>query len=144
MWAIYAFIASLMWGLSYAVSGWLFTRGLKTYTFFLCSCVAGALLTCIALFIAGRFNEVIHDIKNIRPMLGWMLIACLAFAFGNLNVCFAISEKNATMAAILESTYPLFVAFAAWILFNEVQLSMMSLFGSSLIIVGSLLVAMSK
>jgi drug/metabolite transporter (DMT)-like permease len=51
-------------------------------------------------------------------------------------IFFAIGAKNATVASLIEISYPLFVAFFAWLLFRESQLNWSVLIGGAMILGG--------
>ncbi|MGA2053413.1 MAG: EamA family transporter, partial [Opitutales bacterium] len=48
----------------------------------------------------------------------------------------AIQHKNATLASLIEISYPFFVALFAWLLFRDVQLSWATALGGLLILAG--------
>jgi drug/metabolite transporter (DMT)-like permease len=48
----------------------------------------------------------------------------------------AIGEKNATLASLIEISYPLFVAFFAWLFFREVQWNLPTIVGGLLTLGG--------
>ena len=65
-------------------------------------------------------------------MLGLILIN----AFANLTIMLSIQQKNATLAGMVEISYPLFTAFFAWLILREVQVNMGTWLGAGLIFAG--------
>ncbi len=53
--------------------------------------------------------------------MGRVVIAVITSGVGALLIYMAIGEKNATLASLIEISYPLFVAFFAWVFFRETQ-----------------------
>jgi drug/metabolite transporter (DMT)-like permease len=48
----------------------------------------------------------------------------------------AIGEKNATLASLIEISYPVFVAIFAWLFFRETQFNLAAILGGVMIIGG--------
>ena len=53
----------------------------------------------------------------------------------------SIEAKNATVASLIEVTYPLFTAFFAWALFRQTTLNAATIIGGLFIFAGVLIVA---
>ncbi len=68
----------------------------------------------------------------------WFFYALFAvtFALGSFFILYSISLKNATMANIIEISYPVFTFFFAWLLFRDVQLNTAAALGGLLIFSG--------
>jgi drug/metabolite transporter (DMT)-like permease len=56
----------------------------------------------------------------------------------------AIGEKNATLASLIEISYPFFVAVFAWLFFRETQFTWPTVFGGVLILSGVAVVFFSN
>lgn len=56
----------------------------------------------------------------------------------------AIGEKNATLASLIEISYPFFVALFAWLFFREVQVSVPTIVGGLMILGGVTVVFLSN
>ncbi len=63
---------------------------------------------------------------------------------GALLIYMAIGEKNATLASLIEISYPLFVAFFAWVFFREVQINLATVLGGAMILGGVAVVFLSN
>lgn len=64
----------------------------------------------------------------------------MVFVMANLISYYAISSKNATMASLIEISYPVFTAFFAFAIFKEIQFNITSLIGAFFIFAGVILV----
>ncbi len=140
-WFVYATCASILWGLSYALSGWLMKQG-ATPPFLL---VFNTLITApIYIFIAWKTSSFVKGGQLIaaNPTILWViLLSCLAMIAGNFLIMTAISEKNATLASLVEISYPLFTFLFAWLLFRDVQLTATTAAGGLLILCGAALIS---
>ena len=56
----------------------------------------------------------------------------------------AVRGRNATLASLIEISYPAFVAVFAWLLFREWQLNAGVLFGAVLVVTGSVLIIVNS
>lgn len=74
-----------------------------------------------------------------------MIILYLLFGSGAyLFNAFAIKEKDATMASLLEITYPLFIILFTLIFLGQLHLNAAGLAGAVLILTGCILVVFSR
>jgi drug/metabolite transporter (DMT)-like permease len=75
----------------------------------------------------------------------WMIILYLIFGSGAyLFNALAINEKNATMASLLEISYPLFIILITLIFLHQIHLNAAGLAGAVLILAGCVLVVFSR
>lgn len=135
-WAIYAILAALCWGLSYAASGPVFRSGMSPLTFYFNYVLFGAVAALITLVIGGLFTSMVTQVRAVGPNLGWFFLSLGAASLGAFLTYVAIGEKNATLASLIEISYPFFVVLFSWIFFRDMQLNLMTFFGSLLLISG--------
>ena len=136
MWFVYAFLAAVIWGVSYASSGRVIERGVSPLVFFALYTSVGTVLTYGTLALTGRLSAVSSEVKSLGADWPWLVVALLTSGLGGLLIYMAIGEKNATLASLIEISYPIFVAFFAWLFFLETQFNLASLLGGALIIGG--------
>lgn len=136
MWVLLAFGAAVLWGVSYAASGRVIQRGLDPVSFFFCYAVFTALVTGTLLLAKGEILEVPRAIRGLGGDWVWLLVSLSAAAVGGLLIYVAIGEKNATLASLIEISYPFFVALFAWIFFRETQFNTATLIGGFFILGG--------
>jgi drug/metabolite transporter (DMT)-like permease len=65
-----------------------------------------------------------------------LVVSLAAAAVGGLLIYSAIGEKNATLASLIEISYPFFVAMFAWVFFRETQFNLATVLGGVLILGG--------
>lgn len=136
MWFVYALSAAVIWGVSYAASGRAIERGIPPILFFTLYAGVATLMGVGSLLVTGKFGQLFHIRRTIGDDWVWLLIAVITSGVGALLIYLAIGEKNATLASLIEISYPLFVAFFAWAFFREVQFNGMTIVGAVLILGG--------
>jgi drug/metabolite transporter (DMT)-like permease len=144
MWIVYALAASIIWGVSYAASGRVIERGMAPLTFFFYYAAFGALAGALALAATGRLESLAEDLRELGPDRIWFAVATISSTVGTLLIYMAIGEKNATLASLIEISYPLFVALFAWLFFRQVHLNAMTLVGAALILGGVAIVFLAN
>lgn len=141
LWLVYALGAAFIWGINYAVSGRLLERGMSPQTLFLLDLVFGAMALVVVISLTGRWSATVTEIQQARPDLVWLVIAVVASVSAGLLIFMSIQTKNATVASLIEVTYPLFTALFAWLLFRQTTLNPATIIGGLFIFIGVLIVA---
>lgn len=136
MWLFYALTAAILWGVSYAASGRVLERGISPLALYFCYGVFGVALGGIALMVTGKLLTIPADIRGLQGDWVWFVISIVGAAVGALLIYMAIGEKNATVASLIEVSYPIFVALFTWIFFREVQFNLQTVVGGALILSG--------
>ena len=136
MWFVYALSAAVIWGISYAASGRAIERGVSPIVFFTLYASVGAIMGLLALSLTGRLATFPHEIRAVGRDWPWLAIAVVTSGVGALLIYMAIGEKNATVASLIEISYPVFVAFFAWLFFRETQFNLATLIGGVMIMGG--------
>lgn len=144
MWLIYSLAAAVIWGVSYAASGRAIERGMSPLSFFFLYTFAGAIAGGSALAVTGRFGSMTAEIRGLGSDWIWLLIAVITSAAGALLIYMAIGEKNATLASLIEISYPFFVALFAWLFFRDIQITPATVFGGILILSGVFVVFLAN
>lgn len=137
MWIVYALGAAVIWGMNYAASGRLLERGLSATTLFLFDLLIGVFAVGGFLAATGKLNTVSNEIRALpQSEWIWLAVAAAGTTAAGLLIFMAIGEKNATLASLIEISYPLFVALFAWIFFRDVQLNWPTALGGLLVMAG--------
>jgi drug/metabolite transporter (DMT)-like permease len=136
MWILYAFAASLCWGISYAASGPILKKGLSPLVFFFGYSLLGLVGATVALAVSGQLFPALRLEAVGREDRGLFLFSIVGSAVGAYLTYAAMSAKNPTLVSLIEISYPLFVIIFTWILFREFQLNTATLFGAVLILAG--------
>jgi drug/metabolite transporter (DMT)-like permease len=136
MWILYALTAAVLWGMSYAASGRVIERGMAPLAFFFCYAVFGVVAAALALASTGKLSGVPGELRALGGDWVWFAVAVVTSAIGALLIYMAIGEKNATLASLIEISYPFFVAIFAWVFFRETQFNLATIVGGLMILGG--------
>lgn len=144
MWFVYALSAAIIWGISYAASGRVIERGIPPIVFFTLYAAVATAMGLAALLATGRLGMLFRTGQAIGDDLLWLVIAVVTSGVGALLIYLAIGEKNATLASLIEISYPVFVAFFAWLFFREVQFNLWTIVGGALVLAGVAIVYLAN
>ena len=140
-WYLSALGAAIVWGVHYP----LVDNALRRV-----SMVTVLLLTAIPIFILAlvEHRAVGDDLVTLRS-LGWrdrlpiLALAATSLA-GSILLYIAIGAKNATLASVIEISYPLFVAIFAWVLFRQAHWNLGVAGGGLLVFAGVALIIVNN
>jgi drug/metabolite transporter (DMT)-like permease len=136
MWIVYALAAAVIWGISYAASGRVIERGVTPLAFFFLYTFFGATAALVTLAFMGKTGTLLSEIRVLGADWVWLVVAVVTSAAAGLLIYIAIGEKNATIASLIEISYPFFVAVFAWLFFREIQFNWLTVLGGVLILGG--------
>lgn len=140
MWLLYALGASTLWGLNYSLNERVFQGKVSPTTLLVFQGLAGMLIALA--FGHGRLAPDLRALSQDRATLWVAGGALLTYGLGNLLISLSIQAKNATLAGLVELSYPIFTVLFTWLLFHQLHLSPMSLAGGVLIMLGIVLVSL--
>lgn len=135
MWLIYASLASAFWGLTYVLNEQVFKQISVPTTL----AINGFLFAIVTFFIAlymGTFKADLATLSSSSRTLGLVAAGAAAIIIAEIFISLSITQKNATLAGLVEITYPLFIALFAYLLFKEGQLTLPVAMGGILILAG--------
>lgn len=144
MWLVYALLAALLWGVSYAAAGRVLGRGLSSVSFYTCYLVFGAIAVGGFFALSGRAAKFAEDFRALGPDWIWLLLAVVTAPLAGLLIFMAIAQKNAPVASLIEISYPLAAAFFTWLFFRESHLNVQTAIGAALIYAGIIVVALGN
>lgn len=128
----------MVWGVHYPLIDHALKRGLSTVAIFTLT------LAPLVIVVPVYHRQLAADWTAFQNM-DWstrlpILAIVVTSAAGALLLIASIAGKNATLAALIEISYPVFVVFFAWILFGEYDLTPRVMLGAGLIVAGVLLI----
>ncbi|MBU1192656.1 MAG: DMT family transporter [Gammaproteobacteria bacterium] len=139
-WYLAAIAAAVVWGIHYP----LVDNALKKLS------LPGVLLmtTLPVLILAPFFSRALSADMHLLLSTSWaerllLLAPAITSLAGSVLLFAAIGSKNATLASLIEVSYPAFVALFAWLLFREMHLNTSALIGGALVMSGVVLIATS-
>lgn len=135
MWIAFAVSASVLWGLSYTITEHLMKK-VSIPGVMLAGAVGSLLIASTTALVAGTFQKDIQTLKNDAPT-SWLLAGNIGiYVAANTLILLATKSKNATMAAMIEISYPLFTALFAYLIFKQTQFNAGTIFGATMVLAG--------
>ena len=133
-WYVTALGAALVWGVHYPLVDFALKR-VSVFSVLLLTVLPVVLLVPVFL------RDLSHDLDTVRALPGaeqGMIAAIgLTSLFGAVLLYLSIAGKNATLASLIEITYPVFVAFFAYLMFRHIHLNASVIIGGLLVIAGA-------
>jgi uncharacterized membrane protein len=139
MWLFLALAASAFWGITYVLDEQVYRHVSVPTTL----AVHALVISIVASLVAWRQGVIAADFNAIfaSRRVALLFVSCaLTFMVAEFLISFSISAKNATLAALIEISYPLFAAIFAYLVFNESQLNLGTSIGGLLIGTGVIVV----
>lgn len=135
MWIIYAVLAAVVWGFDYVFAEQV-TKKISIFSFLAIQLFFTFLLAAIAAILPGHLKKDLPAVISSRQLLLYFAFGILAFTAGNFLILASIHAKSATLAGMIEISYPLFIALFSYLMFKENQLNLPTVFGGALIFLG--------
>jgi drug/metabolite transporter (DMT)-like permease len=132
-WYVTAIGAALVWGVHYP----LVDHAQKKL-----SLISVLLLTALPIFVLALFfhrtlaaDYIVWASLDTGPKVRVLALA-LTSLLGSVLLFLSIAGKNATLASLIEISYPVFVALFAWLLFREMHVNTSVIIGGLLVFAG--------
>ena len=133
-WYVTALGAALVWGVHYPLVDFALKR-VSVYGVLLLSVLPIVLLMPVFL------RDLARDLDTVRglPVAEQGMIAAIGLTslLGAVLLYLSIAGKNATLASLIEITYPVFVVFFAYVMFRHIHLNASVIVGGLLVIAGA-------
>lgn len=140
-WVFYSIAAAIVWGLDYSLCERIFNAKISPFSLLAIQMFVGSII----FFVIGLRHNLYDDIQLILhdTTLFWIiLVALITFNGGNLLIFLSIQAKNATIAGLIELSYPLFTILFTWFLFRDHHVDLNLIIGGLLITSGVFYVAL--
>ncbi len=133
-WYIAALGAALVWGVHYPLVGFALQR-ISLFGVLLLTTVPLLLMTP---FFVAQLHTDIQTFRNL-PLSEQAMVSVLGFTSlaGAAFVYLAISSKNATLASLIEISYPVFVGLFSYLFFRQTHLNASAVLGGLMVIAGA-------
>jgi drug/metabolite transporter (DMT)-like permease len=133
---VWAFIASITWGLLYN-----FDQKILLKTSPLTMFLVGGIMQILVLIPYAFTQTGSKDIALIlsdKNQLGLLFIAEMLCVVAGVAILYAVKNLTAPIASIFEISYPLFVMLFAFVIFPNTEFSFKTLLGGAFIFTGSI------
>lgn len=137
-----AVFASVLWGLTYCLDERVLAN-MSVFKLYFLHCVCGAVVAGAILLVQGASPAGLFSINTAHsslPLVGITLVTATAAA---LSILGSIQILGANTSAVLEISYPLFVALFSVLLFKG-QLQLPVIIGGAFIFIGSAIIVLAK
>lgn len=135
MWIIFALGASVLWGLSYILFEQIYKK-VSVATSLAIVCFVMFFVMLAISYFRGEIKPDITAITSSKKLMWLMAGGTLTAIVADVCIALSITTKNATLAGLVEISYPLFIALFAYLLFKENQLTISTSIGGLLIFSG--------
>jgi drug/metabolite transporter (DMT)-like permease len=141
-WWSYALLSAACWGMQYLLLEILFGKLEFAAAYSFLSVANGFLVALILFIIHPRQNW--GQLAQSWPVVGMIFLYLLFGSGAYLFNAYAIRDKNATLASLLEISYPLFIILFTALFLRKTHLNLAGFAGAFLIVGGSILVVASR
>ena len=133
-WYVTALGAALIWGVHYPLVDFALKR-VSVFSVLLLTVLPVLLL--MPVFLRDVANDL--DAVRVLPVRQQAMIAAIGLTslLGAVLLYISIAGKNATLASLIEITYPVFVAFFAYLIFRQIHLNTSVIVGGLMVIAGA-------
>ncbi|MDP3980731.1 MAG: EamA family transporter, partial [Chlamydiota bacterium] len=134
-WLIYALGASVMWGLTYIINEQLFKK-ISVISSLSITLLISSLFIVSWAYFSGFLKRDVMIISNSPKLLVLMIASIVIFILAEILINFSIADKNATLASLIEISYPIFVALFSYMIYRQGQMNTGTVLGGILVFVG--------
>lgn len=135
MWFLFATLASAFWGITYALN----EQTYKHISFLSSLVISSAICTAVFLIAAlmnGTLQKDMPTLASNGTALTLAIAGALALVIAEVFIGLSISGKNATLAGLIEISYPIFIVLFSFLLFKESHLNVGTVVGGIGIFLG--------
>jgi drug/metabolite transporter (DMT)-like permease len=133
-WYVTALGAALVWGVHYPLVDF----ALKRISLFSVMLLSVLPIVLLAPLFYKQLSGDIDIVKALSVTEQWTIgFIGLTSLVGAALLYLSIAGKNATLASLIEITYPVFVVFFSYALFKQIHINASVLVGGALVITGA-------
>lgn len=137
-----AVLASVLWGLTYCLDERVLSS-LSVYKLYFLHCLCGVLVAGMVLLLQGNSPASLFTFNTSTASIPLVLVTLATATTAALAILSSIQLLGANTSAVLEISYPLFVALFS-VLFFKGQLQSPVVIGGAFIFIGSAIIVLAK
>ena len=134
--------ASVLWGLTYCLDERVLSS-LSVYKLYFLHCLCGAVIAGAVLLFQGASAASLFKIDTVMTSLPLVALTLVTATAAALSILGSIQLLGAGKSAVLEISYPLFVALFSTLLFRG-QLQLPVVIGGVFIFIGAAIIVVAK
>ena len=135
-WVVLGLTAGAGWGMSYLLYEKILLKFPVSLVMFITGSVTLAFFGALSWW-RGHLGEIKTITAEPTIWLGFLGVVVLNI-IANVSILTAVGMSNASRAAFLEISYPLFSLLFAYLIFREMQLTPLGMVGGGLILAGTI------
>lgn len=136
LWFFYALITSVIWGLGYVLSEKVLKAGVSpSFLMFLYTAFATPVFLAFS-YYSKSLKSSMTAILNDGQIMFYFICVVVLFTIANILIFKSVVLKNATLASLVEITYPLFTVIFSFLFFKEFHLNHLTMAGTFCIFLG--------
>ncbi len=133
-WYIAALGAAITWGVYYPLVDMALKR-ISLYSVILLSMIP---VFMVMPFFIKTLSDDFDTVRSLPTSEQWVIASLgLIGLFGEVMVYLAITGKNATLASLIEMTYPVFVVFFAYVFYRQMHVTPSVFIGGLMVLTGA-------
>ena len=137
-WFWYALSASILWGVSYVMNQYI-RKHISLIQILFCESMFIVVIFLPYLMYSGQLKDMAVKLQNWK-LLGILLLGSIIYVCAVTCIFKSITASNASLAAVVEASYPIFTMLFAYLILGEIQFSLMTLVGTGFIIAGLIII----
>lgn len=134
MWILFAIGASLFWGMTYVFNEQVYAK-VSVFTSLGITSTIVAIITLLVSYFSDTLRSDITAITSSKSLTFYFLGGVIALLVAEIFIGFSITAKSATLAGLIEISYPIFIALFSYILFKN-QVTLPTILGGVIIFAG--------
>lgn len=135
-WFLYALAAAVLWGFSYALSEKVLRAGVAPSFMLVFSALITLPLYLGLVVYKGQLGTSLDIMLENKKLFLMAFAMAGTVVIANYFILLGIGHKSATIASLIEMSYPLFTAFFTWLIFRDLQITPAVVVGAALMMLG--------
>lgn len=140
LWFFLALATAVLWGIGYAVTEKFLHNGVSPAFFMAVTALISVPFYFWWAYYTGTLSSSYKVFQNNVNDTALLLFISLVFVAANVMVLTSVQLKNATLASLIEITYPVFTVLFTWLILQKFHLNLYSIVGGLLIFSGIALI----
>lgn len=135
MWIAFAIAASVLWGLVYAVNEKVYNY-IRVMPYLAISFLVAGIVMLVISLVSGEFTKDMSAVLSSQKLFWLVTSGIVLLILAEICIGYSIMGKSATVAGLIEISYPIFIVIFSYILFKENHLSISTAIGGALVFTG--------